>query len=73
MLNDTRCNSSKIRTENNSVDLPTSNRYTILLRCEKLSSIIMKDLAKGKMAEIINAIGTQKREKKISWDYEVKG
>lgn len=38
----------------------------ILLRCEKLSSMIMKDLAKGKMTETINAIGTQKREKKIS-------
>ena len=55
------------------MDLPTSNRYMILLRCEKLSRIIMKGLTKGKMVEIINATGTQKRETKISWDYKVKG
>lgn len=33
----------------------------------------MKGLTKGKMIEIMNAIGTQKREKKTSWDHEVKG
>lgn len=48
------------RTENNSEDLPTSNKYMILLRCEKLSSIVMKDLTKDQMVKIINAMGTQK-------------